>query len=34
MAKQLPEIKVMVENEPSLDSIKSLAEYLKKVALN
>lgn len=33
MTKKLPEIKVTVENEPSLENIKNLAEYVKKLVL-
>jgi len=34
MAKQIPEIKVIAENKPSISNIKDLAKYLKKVAHN
>jgi len=31
--KKLPEIKIIVENEPSVERLKDLAEYLTKIAL-
>lgn len=30
--KELPTIKVIIENEPSVEAVKSIADYLTKVA--
>ncbi len=30
--KEMPEIEVIIENEPSAEAIKNLADYLSKVA--